>query len=105
MQRGRKFSKILLKVAPGALAIFVIVLFVGYAVIGPNGVMAWGDYRRQHQAKSVELAKLEIERASLANRVQLLDPNGANPDLADELVRKELGVVGADEIVLPVESN
>lgn len=105
MGRKRKFSRVLLKAAPSAFAIFVIVLFVGYAVIGPNGVMAWGDYRRQHQAQEKVLAQLEAERAALANRVKLLDPAGANPDLADELVRRELGVVGADEIILPVDQD
>jgi cell division protein FtsB len=38
----------------------------------------------------------------LKNRVDLLDPKHVDPDMADELTRKELGVVGPDEVILPL---
>ena len=38
----------------------------------------------------------------LRNRVALRDPRHANPDLGDELVRKELNVAHPDDVILPV---
>lgn len=81
-----------------ALALLVIANFAGYAVLGSNGVLAWGDYRRQIGERSDELAALEAERATLAHRVTLLDPRRVDPDMADEMVRKELGVLRPDEV-------
>ena len=37
------------------------------------------------------------------NRRGLLDPNKADPDMADELVRKDLGLVRPDEVIVPLD--
>ncbi len=87
---------------PALIGLSLVAVFGGYAVVGPNGLLAWSDYRSQHEVTERQLAGLQAERAALANRVRLLDPNGANPDLADELVRRELGVIRDDEVVLPI---
>ncbi len=81
-----------------ALGVLVIANFAGYAVLGSNGVLAWGDYRQQIEVRKVELARLEAERATLAHRVALLDPRRVDPDMADEMVRRELGVLRPDEV-------
>ena len=49
-----------------------------------------------------ELAKLDATRAQLRHRSALLDPRKADPDMADELVRRDLGLVRADEVILPL---
>ena len=85
-----------------ALALIVIGTFAGHAVAGPNGLLAWGGYHRDLQAKQAELAKLESTRAQLRHRSALLDPRKADPDMADELVRRDLGLVRADEVILPL---
>ena len=86
-----------------ALAILIIVNFLGYAVVGSNGILSWGDYRRMKAERSVELAQLESEKTRLAHRAQLLDPQRADPDLADEMVRSELGLVRPDEVIIAIE--
>ena len=86
-----------------ALAILVIANFLGYAMVGPNGLFSLGDYRRQQAERTVELAKLEAERTRLAHRAALLDPQRADPDLADEMVRSELGLVRPDEVVIELK--
>jgi len=86
-----------------ALALIVVGNFAGYAVAGPNGLLAWGGYNRDLQARKVELAKLEAERDSLRHRSQLLDPKKADPDIADELVRRDLGLVRPDEVIVPLD--
>ena len=47
--------------------------------------------------------QLEAERDRLRHRSALLDPRKADPDLADELVRRDLGLVRADEVIVPLE--
>lgn len=86
-----------------ALAVLIIANFMGYAVIGSNGILAWGDYRRTLDEKSVVLAQLEEEKARLAHRAELLDPNSADPDLAEEMVRSELGLVRPDEVIIQID--
>ena len=86
-----------------ALAILIIANFLGYAILGSNGVLSWGDYRRMKNEKSIQLAQLEEEKARLAHRAVLLDPKRADPDLADEMVRSELGLVRPDEVIIPLE--
>ena len=83
-----------------ALGVLIIANFLGYALMGENGVLSWGDYRRMKAERSVQLAQLEAERARLAHRARLLDPRHADPDLAEELVRRELGLVRPDEVVI-----
>lgn len=85
-----------------ALALLVVGNFAGYAVAGPNGLLAWGGYHRDLNERKVELAKLEAEKARLKHRSALLDPRKADPDMADELVRRDLGLVRPDEVIVPL---
>jgi cell division protein FtsB len=85
-----------------ALALVVVGNFAGYAVAGPNGLLAWGGYNRDLQARKMELANLEAERQELRHRSTLLDPRKADPDLAEELTRRDLGLVRPDEVIVPL---
>ena len=83
-----------------AVAFLIIANFAGYAVVGDNGVLSWGDYRRQKAERTIALARLEAERARLEHRNVLLDPRHADPDLAEELVRSQMGLVRPDEVII-----
>lgn len=85
-----------------AIAILLLLFFAGYVVLGSNGVLAWGDYSRQLRTAKVELRKTQVARGELKNRVEALDPRRVDPDLADELIRRQLGVVHHDEVVVPL---
>ena len=91
------------RAAAPALAFIIVGTFAGHAVAGPNGLLAWGGYHRDLQARKVELAKLETERARLRHRSALLDPRKADRDLAEEMVRDRLGLVRSDEVIVPFE--
>ena len=86
-----------------AVAFLIIANFLGYAVVGTNGILSWGDYRRVKNERSVQLAQLEAEKTRLAHRATLLDPRRADPDLAEEMVRTELGLVRPDEVIINIE--
>ena len=88
-----------------AAGMLVIAYFLGAAIVGENGVLAWGDYRRVKVQESAQLAQLETERARLAHRAQLLDPTHADPDLVDEMVRHDLGVARPDEVIILTDGS
>jgi cell division protein FtsB len=91
------------RVAMPALAVIIVGTFAGHAIAGPNGILAWGGYHRALKERQAELARLEQEKAQLRHRSRLLDPNRADPDMADELVRKDLGLVRPDEVIVPLD--
>ncbi len=94
---------IIRRAALPAIAVLIIANFLGYAILGSNGILSWGDYRRLKAERSVELVRLDAERARLAHRAELLDPSRADPDLADEMIRGELGLVRPDEVIIPID--
>lgn len=85
-----------------AMAVLLVSLLLGYAVFGGNGLLAWGGYSRQLRDSQAELKVVQVERARIANRVKLLDPRHVDPDLADEMIRRELNVGHPDEVVVPL---
>jgi cell division protein FtsB len=87
---------------PG-VGLVAIVFFGAYAVLGPNGILAYSDYQRQQAKRAADYAQLDARRTVLKNRVALLDPDQANPDMVDEMTRKELNVVHPDEVVVPLK--
>jgi len=88
--------------AAPALALIIVGTFAGHAIAGPNGILVWGGYHRALEQRQAELAQLEQEKAELKHRSDLLDPRKADPDMADELVRKDLGLVRPDEVIVPL---
>ncbi len=103
MKHARYLLKLLRSAIWPTLAFSVIAFFGFYALFGSNGLLAWGDYAQRYDARTNELAKIEKERAQLANRVSLLDPRHANPDMVDELVRRDLGLAHPDEVIIPIK--
>ena len=98
-----RIAGLIRRVALPALALIIVGTFAGHAVAGPNGLLAWGGYHRALNERKAELAQLEQQRAQLRHRSALLDPKKADPDMADELVRKDLGLVRPDEVIIPLE--
>jgi cell division protein FtsB len=105
MTVGRNPLILIRRAAWPAAGMLVIAYFLGAAVVGENGVLAWGDYRRARTVQGARLAQLESERARLAHRSQLLDPNHADPDLAEEMIHRELGLVRPDEVIIPMDDS
>ena len=105
MTGGRNPLKLIRRAAWPAAGLLIICYFVGAAVVGENGVMAWGDYRRAKTERGTTLARLEAEKARLQHRSQLLDPSNADPDLAEEMIRNQLGYVRPDELIIPLDDS
>ncbi|MEO6388969.1 MAG: septum formation initiator family protein [Croceibacterium sp.] len=84
-------------------ALGVLLLLGGLALVGPYGVLAWGEGISQLEQRHKQIALLTAERDELTNRVALLDPNHVDPDMASELVRKDLNVARPDEYVIQLD--
>ena len=87
------------------MALGALLLLAGFAVAGPTGLLAWSDNSAALEARQTKVAKLTEERNALRNRVKLLDPEAADPDLASELVREHLGVMREDEVVITLDDD
>jgi cell division protein FtsB len=98
-----RIFRMIRRVAMPALAVIVVGTFAGHAIAGPNGILAWGSYHRALLQRQAELQQIERQRGQLKHRSDLLDPRKADPDMADELVRKDLGLVRPDEVIIPLD--
>jgi cell division protein FtsB len=103
MARQRKNQEYVKSVIGPGLALLALLAIASYALLGPTGIIAWTDYRAALNERTAELSKLEKERDSLRNRQRLLDRDNVDPDLAGELMRKDLNVVAPDEVVVPLK--
>jgi cell division protein FtsB len=102
-RRRSRFALTLRRAALPAAGLTLMAFFGAYAVLGPNGLFAYGDYQRQLVRRERDFAALDRQRAVLKNRVALLDPDHANPDMVDEMVRKQLNVAHPDEVIVPLK--
>jgi len=82
------------------IALVSLLVMGGFALAGPSGLLAWSENLRMLDARRAEISVLEHERDQLRNRVALLDPRHADPDLAGELLRSNLNVAHPDEMVM-----
>lgn len=87
---------------PAAMGLLML-HFGAQALVGQNGILALSGYRHQLAEKKIELARLDAEKARLQHRSALLDPRRADPDLADELARRDLGLIRPDEVIVPLD--
>lgn len=88
-----------------AAALIALLLLAGFAVAGPTGLLAWSENVSALDQREAQIADLTAQRDAMRNRVMLLDPEAADPDLASELVREQLGVMREDEIVITLDDE
>ncbi len=103
MAAARKPLDLIRRASAPALGVLIIGYFLAAAVIGDNGVLSWGEYRQAKTERQQQLEKLRSEEARLAHRARLLDPKQTDPDLAEEVTKRELGVVRSDEVVVTLD--
>ena len=82
----------------GALACLLVM--GGLSLAGPSGLLAWSENNRLLTERHTEIEQLILDRDELKNRVALVDPNHVDPDMAGELLRRNLNVVHPDEMVM-----
>ena len=84
-------------------ALVVLLIVGGLAIAGPSGLLSWSENLRLLDQRKAQLTAVQVERAALANKVELLDPAQADPDMVGELLRSQLNVVHPDEVVIKLD--
>ncbi|MEZ5695969.1 MAG: septum formation initiator family protein [Sphingomonadaceae bacterium] len=85
------------------VALAVLLLLGGLAMAGPSGLLAWSENLQLLDQRQTQISGLQGEIAVLENRVELLDPAHADPDMVGELLRSNFNVVHPDEVVMSLE--
>ncbi len=83
-------------------ALGCLLVLAGLTLAGPSGLLSWSENLSTLKQRQAEISALSKERDELKNRVALLNPDHVDPDLAGELIRKNLNVVHPDEVVIEV---
>jgi cell division protein FtsB len=80
--------------------------YFGYhAVNGSRGLFAWREVDAELEATRQELESLRAERQTLERRVGRLHHDSLDPDLIDELARKELSFVEPLDVIILLDGK
>ena len=89
--------------ASQSAALGALLVMGAIGIAGPSGLLAWSENLRLLDQREAQLAALQKERAALENKVALLHPEHADPDMVGELLRSQLNVVHPDEVVIKLD--
>ncbi len=95
-------QQMMTRAALPAVCVAVASYFSFHAVSGPTGYVAWREYKVQRSKLQQAVQTSEEQQSALQRRLVLLDPRHVDPDLADELVRRNLDLVKPDEVIVPL---
>jgi cell division protein FtsB len=87
----------------GALAALLVIS--GLALAGPYGLLEWGENASVLEERQARIAELEARRDEYRNLNERLDPEHVDPDLATELVRRNLNVAHPDEYIVELDTD
>tara|TARA_Y100001970_G_scaffold230691_1_gene286529 strand:+ start:498 stop:812 length:315 start_codon:yes stop_codon:yes gene_type:complete len=79
---------------------FIFIYLVYFLIYGQRGLIQYFYLTKQNQEYSQKLAKLTLENDDLSDRIKRLQPNTVDLDFLDEQVRKKLGLIDKNEIVI-----
>ena len=95
-------KQLMMRSALPAVCLVLGSYFAFHAVSGPTGYVAWREYKVQRSKLLQDVRTSEEQQKALQRRLVLLDPRHVDPDLADELVRRNLDLVKPDELIVPL---
>jgi len=82
------------------ITFFIFLYLVYFLVYGQRGLLQYFYLSKQNQEYNERLSQLTSENQYLSNRIQKLQPNTVDLDFLDEQVRKKLGLIDKNEIVI-----
>ena len=82
------------------ITFFIFLYLVYFLVYGQRGLLQYFYLSKQNQEYNETLAQLTLENQYLNNRIKKLQPNTVDLDFLDEQVRKKLGLIDKNEIVI-----
>ena len=82
------------------ITFFIFLYLVYFLVYGQRGLLQYFYLSKQNQEYNERLFQLTAENQYLSNRIKKLQPNTVDLDFLDEQVRKKLGLIDKNEIVI-----
>ena len=82
------------------ITFFIFLYLVYFLVYGQRGLLQYFYLSKQNQEYKETLANLTNENQYISNRIKKLQPNTVDLDFLDEQVRKKLGLIDKNEIVI-----
>ncbi|MDC1054516.1 septum formation initiator family protein [Alphaproteobacteria bacterium] len=82
------------------ITFFIFLYLVYFLVYGQRGLLQYFYLSKQNQEYNERISQLTSENQYLSNRIKKLQPNTVDLDFLDEQVRKRLGLIDKNEIVI-----
>ena len=82
------------------ITFFISIYLVFFLINGQRGLLKYFYLTKQNQEYSLTLADLKAENKYYNDRIYRLQPNTVDLDFLDEQVRKKLGFIDKNEIVI-----
>ena len=82
------------------ITFFIFIYLIYFLVYGQRGLLQYFYLSKQNQEYNETLAQLNSENQHMSNRIKKLQPNTLDLDFLDEQVRKKLGLIDKNEIVI-----
>ena len=82
------------------ITFFIFLYLVYFLIYGQRGLLQYFYLSKQNQEYNETLAQLTSENQYMRNRIKKLHPNTVDLDFLDEQVRKKLGLIDKNEIVI-----
>ena len=79
---------------------FIFIYLVYFLIYGQRGLLQYFYLSKQNQEYTQKLIKLTSENDYFSDRIKRLKPNTVDLDFLDEQVRKKLGLIDKNEIVI-----
>ena len=82
------------------ITFFIFLYLVYFLVYGQRGLLQYFYLSKQNQEYNQKLSQLTSENQYLSNQIKKLQPNTVDLDFLYEQVRKKLGLIDKNEIVI-----
>ena len=82
------------------ITFFIFLYLIYFLVYGQRGLLQYFYLSKQNQEYNERISQLTSENQYLSNRIKKLQPNTVDLDFLDEQVRKRLGLIDKNEIVI-----
>ena len=84
-----------------AITLAVVGYFGTYAIWGNRGILVLEDTQAQLGVQEQQLAQVQANRMRLEHRIALMEKDGGDPDLVEELARTQLMDGAPNQVAVP----
>jgi cell division protein FtsB len=100
MRIKRSVSRFFVALIVPAVSLAVVSYFGAYAIWGNRGILSLEDTQAQLGIQQQQLSDLQANRTRLEHRIALMEKDGADPDLVEELARTQLMDGGPNQVAV-----